>query len=1289
MRMRNSRHKTSLDASRFGVRLAPIFFGLCLLLWLQALVPELSFAARTINSVTLNGGLSVSVDPSATIAAVVSVTTDGGGSNNDWLSTSWRIGAGAFTCVDHGNHTSSGSYSESFNITAPAAAGIYDVDFIAYNDNNCSSGASLTFSRGGAVSVRFPAVSAITRASADPTTANSSVAWTVLFTQSVTGVDAADFALVMAGGASGAMITAVAGSGTTWTVTAHTGTANTGTLGLDLTDNDSIVNGGIPLGGAGIGNGSYVGQIYTLAPPAPVLKKTASAAAAVVGDVVTFTLTASNPHSAALSNVVVTDTLPAGMSYGSHVTTLGSAVVAGQIVTWTIAALPASGSAQLTLAVRLSQQGLVTNTVSSPGSTSATSSILVLASAVTHFRMDEPVGSWTGAAGEVIDSGGTALHGRRLTSTTPTTTNVVDPATPIWSQHPSVVGGFCNAASFDGRAIVEVADSPLFDYTTKLSASAWIYPTAYPPSGGLYSVLSNDVNYEFHLNSSGKLFWWWNASTLTSATTIPLNRWTHVAITFDSSSGVRRQRIYINGVQDTNTNSWQGSLAVNNCNFYVGGDVSTGAACSIMAERNFRGLIDEVKLYSFELNAAEVVADMTLGRACSGSFDHVRIEHDGIGSICAPERVTVKACLDPSCTTLYPGNVTVNLAPTGWVGGDTFTFSGGIGTRQLSHGTPGSITFGTNSVSPTPASSSRCFIGATESCTMTFAAASCAFDAVETGKAPQTPIYTKLAGVPFNLDVLALLSATSINTTYTGTVTVDLVDTTSSVCPTGSGLNTAADILFGGSDVGRKPVTFNYPNAARNVRVRAKVGSSAPACSTDNFAIRPQAFAISSADATNPATSGGPVIQAGTPFNLQAASVPGYDGTPLLDNSKVSGTPNAGVLGGSFTAAAVATGMASASDFTYSEVGQFGLGQNAVYDGSFTTVDQPDDCTPGYANVLAGGKYGCSTGSAEVPLATGSSGFGRFIPHHFLLNGVPTLTNRSDLSCTPVSDFTYQGEPFRIQFGLEAQNAANGRTTNYAGAYAKLDPTSTAPFHFGAVSPGSATPLTARLDLGIPPSGIWIAGLGGFTVTLGLNRGVAPDGPFDDLELGIAPLDTDGVAYRSDALNLDANLDAVAERARLATTQLRYGRLSLANAYGSELIGLPAPWIAEYYVAGGFSLHAADSCTPLTTAGALQLSSDGGTTWLNGDAAVPLGGGTTSASLASSPLVGGDAGLTFSAPGAGNTGTVEVRSNIASTFPWLLFDWNGDGTDDEAQSRITFGIYQGSPRLIYTRETVQ
>jgi len=107
-----------------------------------------------------------------------------------------------------------------------------------------------------------PVVSSIALVNPSPT-ASSAVNYTVTFNQDVTGVDSADFALT-ASGLSGVGITGVTGSGKTYTVAVTTGSGS-GSLGLNLVDNDSILNGvSTPLGGTGAGNGNFVGQTYTV-----------------------------------------------------------------------------------------------------------------------------------------------------------------------------------------------------------------------------------------------------------------------------------------------------------------------------------------------------------------------------------------------------------------------------------------------------------------------------------------------------------------------------------------------------------------------------------------------------------------------------------------------------------------------------------------------------------------------------------------------------------------------------------------------------------------------------------------------------------------------------------------------------------------------------------------------------------------------------------------------------------------------------------------------------------------
>lgn len=966
---------------------------------------------------------------------------------------------------------------------------------------------------------------------------------------------------------------------------------------------------------------------------APILGKTTSSSSAVIGDTVTFSITAKNPANVPLTNVVVTDVLPTGMTYASSVPSLGSVATAGQTITWSIPSIPANDTATLVLAVTLTQKGTLTNTARSTGATDASVEVLVLPNAITHFRLDETAGSWKGSAGEVIDSGGTGLLGKRTTTSSPTTTNAVSPNPTIADTFPPpavpyVRGSFCNAGSFDGKAVVAVASSPLLQYTTKLSASAWIYPTAYPSGGSdLYSILSNDANYEFHLNPSGKLYWWWGGPTLTSAKTIPLNTWTHVAITLDSTSSGGRQRIYINGVADTNTNNWKGTLSNNPCTFYIGGDVATGS-CALRTDRNFKGMIDEIKLYNYELSAAEVQADMTLGRSCSGVFDHVRIEHDGSGSVCAPETVTVKACLDANCSTLYPGNVTLNLSPSGWVGGDTFTISNGLATRQLSVGTPGDVTLGVTNATPAANNPTQCYTSSGASCTMNFASASCAFDGVETGAAPKTRLFTKLAGTGFNLDLLALNSSSGVNTSYTGTVTVDLVDSSTTNCPTGNGLTSAATVTFAAADKGRKPVSFNYPNAARNVRLRARVGSATPACSTDNFAIRPAQFTVSS-DMTNATLSGTPRAPAGSPFTLTAdgAITSGYDGTPVLVPANVNDHNGVAIASGTLSGTfAAGTGKsATGNAFKYLDVGNIQLASDAVIDTGFTAVDQPSDCIAGStSNTLSGGEYGCHIGS--VP----SAKFGRWYPSHYSFSG--TLTP----ACA-TGGFTYMGQDaLGVALTLKAHATTGGtasasdpvtsRYTSVPPAYPGLAPVTLSGDNNGAAV--AASRLTSPNFPSMPNTALWTAGQFQINDTYSFSRLAAPDGAYDLFKLKASLADPEGSILIGTSSAQETN-----------TTRIRYGRLLIGNAYGPVTMNLALPAEAQYWNSKGYYLtHNEDSCT------SLNLSSVALSNYTQNLTACE----TSLTPTSPQSMKNGRLSLTLSAPGAGNQGSVQATLNLGS-----------------------------------------
>lgn len=97
----------------------------------------------------------------------------------------------------------------------------------------------------------------------NPTT-RTVVYFQVAFSESVTGITAADFGLT-APGITGAAVVSVTGTGSTRNVGVSTGTGS-GTIRLNVIDDDSIVDGaGNRLGGTGSGNGAFnTGQTYNV-----------------------------------------------------------------------------------------------------------------------------------------------------------------------------------------------------------------------------------------------------------------------------------------------------------------------------------------------------------------------------------------------------------------------------------------------------------------------------------------------------------------------------------------------------------------------------------------------------------------------------------------------------------------------------------------------------------------------------------------------------------------------------------------------------------------------------------------------------------------------------------------------------------------------------------------------------------------------------------------------------------------------------------------------------------------
>jgi hypothetical protein len=272
-------------------------------------------------------------------------------------------------------------------------------------------------------------------------------------------------------------------------------------------------------------------------------------------------------------------------------------------------------------------------------------------------------------------------------------------------------------------------------------------------------------------------------------------------------------------------------------------------------------------------------------------------------------------------------------------------------------------------------------------------------------------------------------------------------------------------------------------------------------------------------------------------------NTPFYPATPT---DSPAGTGFAGTLANAtIPKASFASGVGTTTTVNYSEVGSFSLSGIA-------------------ANYL-------NTAGATVSVFNPTV-VGRFIPDHFVVSSTG-ITNRSDLSCSPVSSFNYMDENMRSYISITAQNAANTTTQNYVGSYAKFP--NTIP-NWNLQSINSGNKLTARTD-GLTPNGSFVSGVYTGYIDFYLARLVNPDGPYNNLQVGIAPVDTDGV------LTTGLNLNVLGTNVyQIGTTSVLSGRLHMYNNSGSDLLPLGVRMAIENYNGTSFVVNTADNCTSLS-----------------------------------------------------------------------------------------------------------
>jgi len=900
-----------------------------------------------------------------------------------------------------------------------------------------------------------------------------------------------------------------------------------------------------------------------------------------------------------------------------------------------------------------------------------------------QWLMDEA--TWGSAPAGVVDSGANGLNGQAF--------NGAD-----------TIGGSCRYGYFDGvDDYIEIPHSDLLDGDDALTYMARVRPDSWT---GVDQIMAKSV----HAGGAGRAQMGIFSESgvlkarvetlagsyeVTGTLPAPRGDWVHVAAVFDGAA----LRLYLDGVEVAASTFGATTLVKNGDPLNIGKQVGVDAYY-------FHGLLDDVRLYRQALSQQQIADAIAETSPCSlaAGIDHYRISHAGSGVNCEASAVTISG-YDSSGSAVAPAN------------GTTLALSSDSSAASF---VPATVTFDgamtqvvVSLLQPTPATVDIDLLdsdGVRESASydpsLTFSAAGFKFyDA----SADSENVPPQIAGKRSDLapgDALLQLRAI-ITDPATGACVPRISDAPVAVafayqcvdpasCVAGQQLRIAdsgasevalpdsLSISFDGN--GRGAIPLRYTDAGR-VQLTASAALDAdpgavpplPAVTLSGasvpFTVVPAGFCVKA-----PESDGDCAAQDGSCSRFKAA------GESFVLSIEAVGWESAGESDSDFCAGNSVTPNFSAT--------AIGLSHQAVISDAAASwqpgalaVAALDMDTGGSASVASQSisEVGVFSITATPPLyfgeplaAAASAPIGRFTPAYFALTGA-TVVERSDLSCT--DPFTYMGETFTLDLTLAARNLGGTVTQNYQRSFNRF-----AQFgDLGLVAVdqgGSGTALSGRVTEVAGLSLVASAGVVSAAIPLTIARGAAADGPFNQLLIGSRAADGDGIALRPADYDLDTDLDGDDDSVWVGDqSQVRFGRLTISNAFGPETGPIDQRVSTEYFNGQGFSTHADDNCSRLL--GGELLFSDLQGTLYGASLAVP------SVGLA---VAGGEGAISYTAPGAGNPGVVAVQGDLAA-YPWLRFDWDGDGNHDEwdgiadgPRGEVTFGRYRGNDRIMFWQE---
>lgn len=543
------------------------------------------------------------------------------------------------------------------------------------------------------------------------------------------------------------------------------------------------------------------------------------------------------------------------------------------------------------------------------------------------------------------------------------------------------------------------------------------------------------------------------------------------------------------------------------------------------------------------------------------------------------------------------------------------------------------------------------------------------------------PIGTQTAGTLFDVHIAAYGQSPTdpscgIIEDYTGAQNVafwiDYANPTSgTLVPTVDGSPIAANEGAASSQSitfssGQASVPVRYKDVGQ-VQIELKDGSIRGA--TAPFVVQPSEIVISlvetSGGAANPAPtsmSGTGFVAAGEPFTVQVevrdsqgSRTPNYGNETSPEGIQISSVSLIAPAGGS-NGSADDGAMTNATRF--SSVPPAGTLENTT-----TSWDEI-----GIIQLQASIGDGDYLGSGNV-IGTASSNVGRFVPASFtVVSGIVSA------SC---GNQTYMGEQgLGISYQVEARGSALNVLKNYD---TSLLGSNIASLVIDAENSNSGVDLSSRVSA---PTSTWVNGIRSAATSVAqFSRGAGPDGPYENLQLGLRLIDVvDSLNISNPDMNAGTSGDCSSAancnaKTIGSTTQVHYGRMEVINSFGPETTSLEVPLRTMIFDGSGFVVNSSDSCSDYEASrAALSNYQDG----LPTVSVLSPGSLTNLVSGVSNP----GTGLFLSSPGATNMGSVDLTFDAPS---WLEFDWFGSGAEDPMGTAI-FGQFRGHDKIIYWRE---